>query len=152
MKNSNSDKINHSKCDKIQKFKLWQNSKTLIQTKLIKILDCEETQKLKLWLNQHWGETLKIQIGTKPKILKLNLWQNQKKLNCDKTQIVRTIKNSNCHKLQYPNCDQTQEPKLQQNLRTLRTKTQLASTCWINPSYGRQSISRLMGILAPIPQ
>ena len=54
-------------CEKSQKIKLWQNSKTRIMTKLKK-LNCDKTQKLKLWQNS------KTQIVTK-----------LKNSNCDKT-------------------------------------------------------------------
>ena len=65
-------KPKNPECDKTQELKMWQNSKTLIVTKLktqivtkLKNLSCDKTQKLKLWQNS-------------------------------KNQIVTKLKNSNC--------------------------------------------------------
>ena len=49
-------------CENFQKLKLWQNSKTLIVTKLkkklngkLKNLNCDKSQKLNLWQTQNGG-------------------------------------------------------------------------------------------------
>ena len=67
LKNSNSNIIKNSNCDKTQKLKLWQNSKSKMVTKL-KNFNGDKTQKLKLWHN------LSTQIVTK-----------LKNSSCDKT-------------------------------------------------------------------
>ena len=66
-------KLKNSHCEKTQKLKLWQNSKTQIVA----------TQKLNFWQNS------KTQIVTK---LKIKLWQ------CSKTQMVTKLKHSNSDK------------------------------------------------------
>ena len=46
--NSTVMKLKNSNCDKNQKFKLPQNLKTQIMTKIVFLLNCDVTQKLKL--------------------------------------------------------------------------------------------------------
>ena len=97
MTNSNSN------CEKTQKFKLQQNSKTQIVTKL-KNSNCEK--KLK---NSNCD---KIKIKKKinfDKTQKLKLWQNTK------TQIVTKLKTWILAKLKNSMCDKTQKLKLWQN-------------------------------------
>ena len=121
-------KLNTLNCDKTQKLKLWENSKTQIVTKLkteigttTKISpknskfncdeteksNCDETQKLKLWSNSETQiviKFLKTKLWWNSKILivmklkKLKLWWKSK------SQIVTKFKNWNF--------DKTQKPKL----------------------------------------
>ena len=89
LKNSSFDETKNLNGDEIQKLKLWWNRKKS---------NGNETQKLKLW----WDS--KAQIG-----------MNLKNINCDETQIVIKLKNSNnvetlnliVIKLKISNCDET---------------------------------------------
>ena len=101
-KNTNSEKIKNYDCDKTQKLKLWQNSKTY----------CDKTQKLKLWQNSKAKIVTKLKNSNGEKLtsdssdicdssdkkiqshffffcLSLKLWQNSK------TQIMTKLKKSN---------------------------------------------------------
>ena len=76
----NITKLKNSNCDKTQKLKLWQNSKTWIVTKLKKS-NCDKNQKLK------WGQNSKTEFATK-----LKNW------NCDQTQKLKLQQYQNCKK------------------------------------------------------
>ena len=99
--------LKYSICDKTQKLKLIQNSKTQIVTELENSI-CDKTQKLKWWQNS------KINIVTK---LKNSNYDNSK------TQIVTKLKNQNSYnsetqivtKLNFFNLWQNSKLKLWQN-------------------------------------
>ena len=124
-------KFKKSNCDKTQKLKWWQNSKTQIVIKL-KNSKCDNTHlvtKLKLRHNSNCDKT---QIVTKLRLLqnsncdktqigtKLKWWQNS---NMDNTQIVREKFKNSCNKTQIvtkldnSNYDNTQKLKMWQNLK-----------------------------------
>ena len=80
-------------CDKTKQFKLWQNSKAQIGTKLktqivtkLRNSNCDKIQKVKLWQNSKNSNC--------DKSPKLKLWPNSK------TQIVTKVNNSNGYKTQ----------------------------------------------------
>ena len=81
LKNSNYDETQKNKflwnsiaqILKTQKLKLWQNSKTLVLTKL-KYLNFDKTQKLKLW------QKSKTQIVTKLELCQISMYEKKKKL------------------------------------------------------------------------
>ena len=125
LKKSNWDKILNSKCDKIKKKNqiVTKLKKNPIVTKL-KNKKCDKTQKLKLWQNS-----------------KVKLWQNLKKNKF----WPKLKKNSNCDN---------------SNLKLRKNSTQMVTVGTVvlivtyfskNPAYGRQSISRPMRIVAPMP-
>ena len=80
-------KLNNSNCDKTQKLKLWQNSKTQIVTKL-KNSNCYKTQNCKFWQNSNCDKTQKLNGD-----------------NIQKLKLKKKIKNSNCEKLKNSNFD-----------------------------------------------
>ena len=91
LKNFDQDKTQNSNCDKTHEFKLWQNSKTEISTKL-KNSKCDKTQKLKLWQNSKTQMVTKLKNSNCNETKKNELWKNLK------TQIGTKIKNSCCNK------------------------------------------------------
>ena len=102
-------KIEKLKCDKTQKLKMWQNSKTWNVTKL-KNSKCDKTQKLKMWQNSQTQNETKLTKLTNLKCdNKIKMWQNSKydnsktqnvKKTTPKTQIVTKLKNSNSDETQ----------------------------------------------------
>ena len=109
-------KLKNSICDKTQKLKLWQNSKTQIfTTKNLNYSICDKTQKPELWQNYKKESLTKLK--KKWKTYKVKLWQNSK------TSIVSNLKNFNqyktqklktltCNKSKNSSCDKTQILKL----------------------------------------
>ena len=98
LKNLMVTKIENSNCDKTQKLKLWQKSKTQFFTKLKKSI-CDKTQivrkvltKFKLLQNSNCDKN--------QHVTKLKIWQNSncegktKKNHCNKTQTVTKLKKS----------------------------------------------------------
>ena len=89
-------KLKNAKYDNSQNFKLWQNYKTEMVTKL-KNLNLDKTQIVTKLKNSNCDKTQK-----------LKLWQNPK------IQVLTKLKNSNCDTTKNSNCDNTK--KNQKNL------------------------------------
>ena len=97
VKIQNVTKLKNSNCDKSQKLRLWQYSKTQIVTNLTNS-KCYKTQ------NSNCYKTIK----------KKKLWQNSK------TKILTKLKNSNCNKTKKLKLWPTQKINFWQNSKTQR--------------------------------
>ena len=104
-------------------------------TKLKKNTNCDKTQietKLKLKLWQLWPNSKLKLWHSKRKLWQLKLLQNTKKCNCEQSQKLKWMKNSNCDETQKLKlwqlknsiCDKTQKLNLRQNSKTKIVTTQ----------------------------